>query len=475
MRASSHAFKDNARRALEDPGLRRALDKLKVGFPRQRAVAIDRMPEFERMRDAARDMKNHVIEHLDSYLEQFERKVLGHGGHVHWARDAERARAIVLGICQQVGARKVIKGKSMISEEIALNDHLQAHGIQALETDLGEYIIQLRGERPSHILAPAIHLNIDQVADTFQRQHGKQGRTRRLTEPRELMDEARQVLRQEFLSAEVGITGANFCIADTGTTVIVTNEGNGDLTQTLPRVHIVLTSIDKIVPTLDDAMLLHRLLARSATGQESEVYTTFSSGPRRPQDLDGPELYHVVLLDNGRSEMVGGELQDMLRCIRCSACINHCPVYGAVGGHAYGWVYPGPMGAVLTPQLIGVREAADLPNASTLCGRCEAVCPVRIPLPRMLRHWRQREFELHLQPRGVRFGLGLWAYFATRPRLYRPAVSLLARTLALLGGRSGHIGRLPLARGWTGWRELPAPQGRSFQQQWAARGGDGTG
>jgi len=467
MRATSHAFKENSRRALADPDLRRALHKLKIGFPRRRVAAIARLPEFEQMRDAARDMKNDVIEHLDEYLERFERQVSAHGGQVHWARDAERARDVVLEICQAVGARKVIKGKSMISEEIALNDHLQAHGIEPLETDLGEYIVQLRGETPSHILAPAVHVNVEEVAETFFREHSKHGKTRLLGEPRELMDEARRVLRQAFLSADVGITGANFCIAETGTTVIVTNEGNGDLTQILPDVHIVLASVEKIVPTMDDAMLLHRLLARSATGQESEVYTTFSTGPRRPGDLDGPTQFHVVLLDNGRSDMIGTEFQDMLRCIRCSACLNHCPVYAAVGGHAYGWVYPGPMGSVLTPHFLGVEQAGHLPNASTFCGRCESVCPLRIPLPKLLRYWRQQEFEKHLQPRPVRFGLGLWAYLAKRPKLYRQVVGLVTRALSAVGKRSGLIRQLPLGSGWSAWRDLPAPQGSSFQQQWA--------
>ena len=227
------------------------------------------------------------------------------------------------------------------------------------------------------------------------------------------------MLRAKFLSADVGVTGANFLVAETGASIIVTNEGNGDLTQILPKAHIVIASLEKIVPTMEDAAQLLRVLARSATGQDASVYTTFSTGPRRPDDPDGPSEYHVVLLDNGRSSMLGGEFEDMLRCIRCGACMNHCPVYQAVGGHAYGWVYPGPMGAVLTPSLIGVAEGGQLPNASTFCGRCEAVCPVRIPLPKMMRHWREREFERSLSPAPLRYGLGFWAFFARRPTLYR--------------------------------------------------------
>ncbi len=469
MQATSQHFKKNARNALGDGALQRALKNLKAGFPGKRAAAIARLPEFEQLRDTGRDLKNHALENLDFYLERFEQRVTEQGGHVHWARDSAEANQAILDICHSVGARQVTKGKSMISEETGLNDFLIAQGLQPVETDLGEYILQLRDEHPSHIIAPAIHLNRDQVADAFHAHHGVYGFTERNEAPRALMNEARQVLRQKFLGADVGITGANFCIAETGTTVIVTNEGNGDLTQTLPRVHIVLTSIEKVVPTLEDASTFIRLLSRSATGQEITVYTTFSSGPRRADDLDGPEQFHVVLLDNGRSGMLGSQFHDMLRCIRCAACLNHCPVYSAIGGHAYGWVYPGPMGSVLTPQLIGVETAGHLPNASTFCGRCEDVCPVRIPLPKLLRYWRQQEFEKHLIPTATRFGLKTWAFIAKRPRLYRIFANLSNGMLRWLGGKSGRIKHLPLSNGWTAWRDLPAPQGQTFQQQWAAR------
>ncbi len=469
MQTTSQNFMGNARAALQNPALQRALQNIKPGFRRKRAAAIAKLPEFDALREVGRNLKNQVIENLDFYLERFEAKVKEQGGQVHWARDAAEANQIVLAICCAVDAQRVTKGKSMISEEIGLNDFLVAHGIQPIETDLGEYIIQLRHEHPSHIIAPAIHLNRDQVADAFHAHHAPYGFTERCTEPRSLMDEARQVLRRQFLSADVGITGANFCIAETGTTVLVTNEGNGDLTQSLPRIHIVLASIEKMVPTLEDVSTFIRLLSRSATGQEISVYTTFSSGPRRADDLDGPEQFHVVLLDNGRSAMIGSEFQDMLRCIRCAACINHCPVYGAIGGHAYGWVYPGPMGAVLTPQLIGVKVASHLPNASTSCGHCEAVCPVHIPLVKMMRHWREQEFEQRLAPISIRFGLNLWAFFAKRPKLYRMAANVGAWVLRRLGGRHGCIKSLPLAKGWTVWRDLPAPPGQTFQQQWVAR------
>ena len=333
------------------------------------------------------------------------------GGKVHWCATADEARDAVLTICRAANARTVTKGKSMISEELGINDHLERHGITPVETDLGEYIIQLRHELPSHIIAPAFHLNLEDWEDSFRKSHTDLPADRVFHERRDILTEARTKLRQKFLAADVGITGANFLIAETGSSVIVTNEGNGDLTQTLPRVHIVLASIEKMVPTIEDCTSLLRVLARSATGQDFSVYTTFSTGARRPGDLDGPDEYHVVLVDNGRSAMLGTEFQEMLRCIRCAACMNHCPVYGAVGGHAYGWVYPGPMGSVLTPSLIGVDQAGHLPNASTFCGKCESVCPVKIPLPKLMRHWREREFERHLTPPVVRTNLALWALF----------------------------------------------------------------
>ena len=334
----------------------------------------------------------------------------------------------------------------MISEEIGLNAALEGDGIEVVETDLGEYLIQIRGETPSHIIAPAIHLTQDQVEADFRRLHTKLPADRQLVEPAQLVAEARQILREKFLAADVGITGANFLIAETGSSVIVTNEGNGDLTQSLPKVHIVLASIEKMVPTLEDVSTLIRLLARSATGQEISTYTTFSTGPRRAGDPDGPEACHVVILDNGRSELLGTDFGEVLRCIRCGACMNHCPVYTAIGGHAYGWVYPGPIGSVLTPALIGVRKAGHLPNASTFCGRCEEVCPMKIPLPGLMRHWREEEFAAGDTPLLYGLGLKAWAAVAKRPRLYHLLARVGIPLLAALGRRRGAFRRLPLAR-----------------------------
>ncbi len=471
MRSSAHAFTANARVALANGRLQSALARAKGGFVDKRATALKGLPEFEPLRAAARELKEHTLSHLDYYLEQFEARVRAHGGHVHWARTPAEARTIVVDICQRAGARRVTKGKSMVGEEIAINEALEAAGFEPIETDLGEYIIQLAKEPPSHIIAPAVHKTRDQVTELFHDHHGKYGLRERVTEIPAIVNEARQVLREKFVTADVGITGANFLIAETGSTVIVTNEGNGDLTSTLPQVHVVTASIEKVIPTLEDVSTILRLLARSATGQEMGAYTTFSTGPRRTGDLDGPEEFHVVLLDNGRSEMLAGEFREMLRCIRCGACLNHCPVYGAIGGHAYGWVYPGPMGSVLTPLMLGLAEAGHLPNACTLNGRCEEVCPMSIPLPRMLRALRTNEFEERLTPVPVRAGLAIWAFFARRPWLYRLATAIAVRALGTLGRKRGRFRYLPLAGGWTRTRDMPAPEGRTFQRAWRKSGG----
>ncbi len=469
MTADGTTFNSRVSGALADPRLKQALANVRTNFVARRAAAKSALPEWGTLSHDAKAIKDHTLAHLDVYLEAYETRATAAGATVHWAATAAEARDIILGICRKAGARTVTKGKSMVAEEIHLNQHLEANGIVAIETDLGEYIIQLRGELPSHIIAPAVHLTKAQVEADFRKTHTHLPEGRSLEEPSELVNEARGILRDKFLAADVGITGANFLIAETGTSVIVTNEGNGDLTQTLPKVHVVIASIEKVIPTLEDVSIILRLLARSATGQDVSTYTTFSTGPKRAADPDGPGAYHVVILDNGRSEMLGTELQPVLRCIRCGACMNHCPVYQAIGGHAYGSVYAGPIGAVLTPALDGVMAAKDLPNATPFCGRCEEVCPMQIPLPGMMRHIREQQVAMAKAPTGQRVGLAIWAWLAARPRTYRLATRAATRVLEMMGGAKGRMRRLPLGGGWTRHRDMPAPEGRTFHDLWAER------
>lgn len=466
MEISPGQFRPQARAALQDATLQQALSRAKSGFIEKRRKGVEYFGDFEALRERGRRIRDHALEHIDLYLDQLETAVKAAGGQVHWAENDAEAREIILKLCRSAGAQRVTKSKSMIGEEIAINPALEEAGVDVVETDLGEYIIQLAKEPPSHIIAPAVHKTRQQISELFDTYHHQGALKAKLREIPELVNEAREVLRDKFLTADVGITGANFLVAETGSIVLVTNEGNADLTHTLPRMHISVAGIDKVIPTLDDASTLLRLLARSATGQEMSCYTTFVTGPRREADPDGPEEFHLVLLDNGRSRMLAGPYREMLRCIRCGACMNHCPVYSAIGGHAYGWVYPGPMGSVLTPLFVGLEEARDLPNACTLNGRCASVCPVKIPLPDLLRQLRSEQFRRNITDSRTRLGLRIWGYVARRPGLYRLATRLANGTLRMLGRHRGRLARLPLAGGWTASRDLPAPQGPGFHQQW---------
>ncbi|HXC53844.1 MAG TPA: lactate utilization protein B [Rhizomicrobium sp.] len=468
MNPDPRDFEAAARAALVDPLLRPALGRLKTHFGAGRAAAVARYGDFEALRAAGRDIRDHAVTNLDELLVQFENSVVARGGTVHWARDAAEARRLILAILQDAGARTVTKGKSMVTEEIALNPFLEANGIVPVETDLGEYIIQLRREPPSHIIAPAFHLSKEQVAESFRAAHTELDPNRSLEERNSLVQEARAMLRRHFEAADAGITGANFLSAADGAAVIVTNEGNGDLTRLLPKTHIVVTGIEKVVADMGDVAVLLRLLPRSATGQPISTYVSVMAGPRGADESDGPENFHVVLVDNGRSRLIGTEAQDVLRCIRCSACINHCPIYGAIGGHAYGATYMGPIGAALNPGVMGVAAAAHHANASTFCGRCAEVCPVMIPLPKIMRHWRAVEYADGLAPKAIVRGLGLWAFAARRPALYRFGAALLARCLKLIA-RDGTVHALPVMKGWFAVRDFPAPQGKTFQAQWRAR------
>jgi L-lactate dehydrogenase complex protein LldF len=458
-------FKETARAKLRDPNLQAALEKLQTNFVKGRADRVAELDNFEAIREAARSIRDRALAHLDLYLEEFERNATASGSVVHWAETAEDVNRIVCELAARYGVRKAAKSKSMVTEECALNDALEAAGVEVIETDLGEYILQLAKEPPSHIVAPVVHKTREEVSDLFQAKHGRP-RTNVIAD---LTREARETLRPHFLSADMGITGANFVIAETGSTLIVTNEGNGRMVTTLPRVHVAITGIEKVVPTLEDVTTLLRLLPRHGTAQTITNYVSVTTGPRRGPAEEGPEHFHVILVDAGRSGLLGGEMQSMLRCIRCGACMNHCPVYQSVGGHAYGWVYPGPMGSVLTPAYAGIEKALDLPHASTFCNQCGVVCPVKIPLPDLLRKLREQQFAQGLRPLTERAGLAVWGWAARRPKLYGAMMRIAARALAWLGGRDGRIRSLPGGTGWTLGRDLPAPEGRTFRALYGER------
>lgn len=464
MQPETDKFRTRAAHATQDAALQKSLRTLADGFVAARATAVADI-DFEDLRTKGQAIRQKTLANLADHLTQFEKSALAAGSQVHWAASGDDACAMIAGICADIKARSVVKGKSMVSEEIALNAALEHHGFEVTETDLGEYLLQIRGDVPSHIVAPAIHLSKEDARDTFTAAHDTLDPDRALETAEDIVAEARAILREKFLKADVGITGANFLIAETGSAVVVTNEGNGDLTATLPRVHIIVAGIEKVVPTLADTDVLLRLLARSATGQKMTAYTSLFTGPKRRNDEDGPDTCHVVLVDNGRSELLGSPAHAVLGCIRCGACLNHCPIYAHIGGHAYGWVYPGPIGAILNPGLLGAGAARDLPRASSLCGRCEAVCPVKIPIPKILRHWRAVDFQTS-RPRRFKIALSLWGWLARRPGLYRVWARIAARALTTA---RGHHGSLPIARGWTAYRDMPSAQRRTFQDQWVKR------
>ncbi len=461
--ASPAAFKDQAKAALGRPQLKVALDRATGLLQGRRADVMADYPEFEAARDVAARIKDHTIENLDHYAERFAAAAEASGATVHWAETPAEATKIVVDICKARGAKSATRVKSMLGEEIGLPAALAAAGIERVETDLAEHIIQLADERPSHIVIPALHKTQEEVAELFARTHV---RPRESDAVEALVESARHELRTKYVAADVGISGANFLAADTGTVVTVTNEGNAELTTALPPCHIVTVGIEKLVPSLEHTGVFLRLLARSALGSEFTQYVTFYNGPRRPGDRDGPEEMHIVLVDNRRTEMLAGGMRDMLRCIRCGACINHCPVYSVLGGHPYGSTYPGPMGSVLTPALTSLEEAGDLPNACTLNGRCQEVCPVKIPLTDMMRAMRERQWREKLGSPRARMATLAWAFLAKRPALYRLGTAIAVKAMRLFRGANGRIGRLPLAGGWTAGRDMTVPESQTFMAQW---------
>lgn len=451
-------FRANAQRI--PPKMAASVQKATVTFLGNRAALVEALGNdlWQTLRQAAHDLRLHAITHLDHYLEQAERAVTAAGGHVHWARDAAEANRIVLTIGRRHGVKKVVKSKSMVTEETGLNHAMEAEGIQVIETDLGEYIVQLLGVGPAHIVVPAFHLSKEEIADLFREKLGVVA----APEAERLTQVARAKLREEFLTAGLGISGGNFLIAETGTVVTVTNEGNGRMCTTIPPVHVAIVGIDKVVPDWESLTVLLKLLARSATGQKITCYTSFISGPPRSPSETGPREFHLVLLDNGRSRILASpETRETLLCIRCGACLNICPVFNTVGGYTYGYPISGPTGMLFASQILGVQAAGGLPFASTLCGACNDICPVKIPITDILLHLRHRvvegdEQEAAVAPAILRAGAKAGSVALRTPWLYRLGSTMLKWLQAPLA-RDGWISTLPppLNR-WTMARPFPA-------------------
>ena len=441
----------------EHPGVRQAVTGATLAFDEKRRRAYGEV-DADAWRRWAEGVKNHLLTHLDDYLAEAEARLEAHGARVHWAGDAAEAREIVLSLASRLSVKTMVKGKSMLTEEVDLNPSLERAGIAVYETDLGEYILQLLEEPPSHIVGPAIHKSLQQVRDLFADRLG----TAPGSDPDDLAQAARKVLRDAFINADMGITGCNFLVAETGTVALIENEGNIRLTTSLPRVHVALVGIEKLLPRMSDLAGFLQLTTRAATGQPISCFVSLVQGPAtRPGD-DGPEEVHVVLVDNGRTDVLLHEhAWEALRCVRCGACLNTCPVYRQTGGHAYGWVYSGPIGSILDPGLLGLHEAMPLPFASSLCGACADVCPVRIPIPELLLAWREEAQEQGLTPWKERAALAGLARVATRPGLYRVAGKVGTRL-----GATGLARKLPMLGEWSRDRALPCPSPRTFRELW---------
>ncbi len=425
-------------------------------------VSGEVLPHYQDLRNEANAIKKHTIENLDYYLEQLEANVIAHGGKVVFCRNGQEVADFVLDLAKKRGAHLMVKSKSMTTEEIHFNERLEKHHLEAVETDLGEYILQLAHQRPYHIVAPALHLTRYDVADLFTKELGAENEV--VIEKQTKI--ARGVLRQKFLQADIGVSGANFLIADSGAVVVVENEGNARLSTSTPKIHIAIAGIEKLIPRAQDLAVFLNLLGRSATGQPLTVYTSFLSGPRRDAEIDGPDEFYLVLLDNGRTKLLQDpEKRQSLYCIRCGACLNHCPVYRKIGGHNYPWIYSGPIGAIITPQFHGVTENTWLPFASSLCGACAEVCPVKIEIPKLLIKLREEVTEARRRSQSgdlERFAFRLFAWVATHPRIYLLLASLASLFFPL-------VPRIGPLKKWASQRTLPEPAHQSFHQYWAGR------
>lgn len=472
MKISDDKFFGRVEKGLKNDFMREAVSSAQGRLKERKQIAQVELGNWEEWRNLSEEIRQHTLENLDYYLEQFAVNVSKRGGHVFFATTAEEANEYVAKIVQNKKAKKIIKAKSMVTEEISLNENLESLGCQVIESDLGEYILQLDDhEPPSHIIAPALHKNKEQIRDTFQE---KRGYTKS-SKPEELALFAREQLREEFLSADIGITGCNFAVAESGAITLVTNEGNAGLTTTLPKTLITFMGMERIVPTWEELDILVGMLCRSAVGQKLTSYITAITGPKEERDVDGPEEFHIVIIDNGRSNILGTEFQSVLQCIRCAACVNVCPIYRHVGGHSYGSIYSGPIGAVLSPLLGGYEDYKELPYASSLCGACTEACPVKIPLHDLLiKHRRNIVEEQGKAGFGEKLAMKGFSIAASSPKLY----SMGAKAAPAVMGPLVKEGKVTKGPGpikpWTDIRDFPEPSKQSFREWYKHRekGGD---
>ena len=471
MKISNAQFPDRLDENLQNEFMRNALSSAQHRFQTRRTTATEQLGNWEEWRNHGEEIRKHVLANLDYYLYELSENVAKRGGHVFFAQTAEEANDYIVAVAKEKQARKIVKAKSMVTEEIDLNHHLASIGCEVIETDLGEYILQLDDhEPPSHIVTPALHKNKEQIRDVFA---SKTGYTNSST-PEELALHARNVLREHFLTADIGITGCNFAVAETGTICLVTNEGNADLVTALPKTQITVMGMERIVPTFDEMEVLVSLLTRSAVGQKLTSYITLLTGARQALEVDGPEEFHLVIVDNGRSSILGSEFESILQCIRCAACINACPVYRHIGGHSYGSIYSGPIGAVLSPLLGGYDDYKELPYASTLCGACTEVCPVKIPLHELLHKHREviveREGRAPISETALMNAFG----FGTASSSLYKFGSKVASTVMKPFTKDNMIsnGPGPLKQ-WTNIRDFPSPEKERFRDWFEKRGKDG--
>ncbi|AMW17457.1 LutB/LldF family L-lactate oxidation iron-sulfur protein [Glaesserella parasuis] len=466
LKTSNIAFKKRVDDQIHNAMMRKAVVKAQetIGANRQRMV--DELGHWEEWRDAAKQIRNHVLANLDAYLYQLSEKVQQNGGKVFFAETAEEATAYIRQIALEKNAKKIVKSKSMVTEEIGLNNVLENEGIKVVETDLGEYLLQIVGDKPSHIVVPAIHKDRYKIRQELHEQLGYNGSET----PEEMTAFVRQVIRKDFLEADIGISGCNFAVAETGSVCLVTNEGNLRLATTVPKTHIAVMGMERLAPTFQEVDVLITMLARSAVGAKLTAYNTWLTGPRLEGETDGPEEFHLVIVDNGRSKILESEFKEVLRCIRCGACLNTCPAYRQIGGHGYGSIYPGPIGSVISPLLGGYEEFKELPYACSLCTACNSVCPVKIPLAQLILKHREHIAQNGMTPAAERLSIFGFNFANSHPTLWKVGVNIGAKVV----GKFIKNGKAPIQVGalaeWTKARDLPSAEGESFREWFNNRG-----